>query len=723
STNQGREVTFDVAGNLYALSSNPGLLRVFSPGGTTTATTGSDGTFSLINPPPVRVAATDDQGAENPADTISFNIWREGGTEEPLTVIYTLTGTAGNGVDYQTNVLTATIPAGETNVVITITPTDDPLGEPTETVILTLASTSEYNVAAPVRATGFIVDDEPILTLTATDDFGGEEGADTITFSISRETAGATPLTVNYTLTGTASNGVDYVTNELSAIIPAGETSVSVVITPIDDAVAELTETVIANLASGVDYTIGSPRMATAYIADNELPELRITATDTNAYERFPADLLVFTITRYGNTNSSQFIIFEFGGTAQKDVDYATLHPDPVLLMDVGFVTTNYLISALNDFIYEGDETVAVTLVEIPDEYFVGTPGSGTGRIQEDDYPPENVIFSDNLNTDTSADWIFQFGANNNILDYSLEWGFDYSGFGIPQAPGSPTTTETLGLRMQVNKTNSTASGSAAINLYPKDRSFSGDYALRFDLFLNFGTASTTEHALGGINHSGQVTNRYSQSTTGTPRGNDGIWVAIAGDASNSRDWAAYTSTNAVGVAHLITNRTPASLARFFPSPPFAIAGSPGNTSTSTNKSWADVELSQVGNTIALRVNKNLIYQFQNNWGFTNGTIMIGFNDQFDSIGSPDNYAIFDNVRVVQFGIGITAIQLAGNNVQLDFSSSSGGQAGDFHIDSSATLSPPAWSEEMGAVITTTAEGFRATIPSQGTMRFYRVRQ
>jgi|GEM_PF-4758486 len=52
SPTAGRDVAWDLAGNLYAVSAGRENLRVFSPGGTTTATTGNDttgtnGTFSL----------------------------------------------------------------------------------------------------------------------------------------------------------------------------------------------------------------------------------------------------------------------------------------------------------------------------------------------------------------------------------------------------------------------------------------------------------------------------------------------------------------------------------------------------------------------------------------------------------------------------------------------------------------------------------------------------
>ncbi len=46
-----RDVAFDAAGNLYMVNNNIELLRAYSPGGRWVATTGSDGTFTVTNPP------------------------------------------------------------------------------------------------------------------------------------------------------------------------------------------------------------------------------------------------------------------------------------------------------------------------------------------------------------------------------------------------------------------------------------------------------------------------------------------------------------------------------------------------------------------------------------------------------------------------------------------------------------------------------------------------
>jgi hypothetical protein len=118
--------------------------------------------------------------------------------------------------------------------------------------------------------------------------------------------------------------------------------------------------------------------------------------------------------------------------------------------------------------------------------------------------------------------------------------------------------------------------------------------------------------------------------------------------------------------------------------------------------------------------------EFPNTYGFNSGNIMIGFNDQFDSVGSQSTYAVFDNVRVVSLSTGttitITNIQMvAGNQVQIDFTSSGGGQPGDFVLESTPTLSPIAWGTENSATIVANGGAFRATVGSSGATRFYRV--
>jgi hypothetical protein len=165
-------------------------------------------------------------------------------------------------------------------------------------------------------------------------------------------------------------------------------------------------------------------------------------------------------------------------------------------------------------------------------------------------------------------------------------------------------------------------------------------------------------------------------------------------------------------------------------SPPYAFPGSPGNNATfaagGTNFfQWADVELRQQNNVISLRVNNDLLYSFPNTSGFTSGNVMLGMNDQFDSIGNVATFAVFDNVRVIDLNpVRITSVQLPGNQVQIDFTAPCVASASELHLQSAVDpTSPSNFLDDAGATISPIPGGWRATTPQNGTVRFYRIRR
>ena len=91
-------------------------------------------------PATVRVEANDPTGAEPGDDTASFRVWRTGDTGQPLTVHYTVGGSADPGFDYQPLAGSVTIPPGARFAEITVTPLDDLEEDPGETVTVTLTA-------------------------------------------------------------------------------------------------------------------------------------------------------------------------------------------------------------------------------------------------------------------------------------------------------------------------------------------------------------------------------------------------------------------------------------------------------------------------------------------------------------------------------------------------------------------------------------------------------
>jgi hypothetical protein len=373
--------------------------------------------------------------------------------------------------------------------------------------------------------------------------------------------------------------------------------------------------------------------------------------------------------------------------------------------------------------------------------------------IRDDDVPTETVLFQDDFNTDTAANWTILFGAADpTILDYTANFGYDYGqvGFADPVIPPAPHSTDgsTLGLVMSVNKLDD-AGASAGVNAYPNGQQFTGDYAIRFDMYLmQNGSAGTTENAIFGINHSGTKTNWYTDVAGAIPNGSefDGIWASVVADASalptdaRARDYQLFSSPgvtlDSVYGPTLLTGREAPTLANVFHQPPWTSgggAGSPGNTSTTPTPSWAQVELSQSNSVVTLTINSTNILTFTNTAGVSAGNIMLGYVDAYNSIGSGGGgLVVYDNLRVVRLGEGTPATEVriltstmsrTGDTVQFNFTAGAGEPTTGFKLYSAPAVTGP-YAEDNTATITSLGgSNYRVTATSTDAMRFYQIRR
>ena len=93
--------------------------------------------FTSSNPTIVNIKATDLYASES-GNVGQLQITRTGRLNKPLTVKYSIRGTADNGKDYQTITNTVEIPRGETSAAIAIRPKRDSQRERLETVLISL---------------------------------------------------------------------------------------------------------------------------------------------------------------------------------------------------------------------------------------------------------------------------------------------------------------------------------------------------------------------------------------------------------------------------------------------------------------------------------------------------------------------------------------------------------------------------------------------------------
>jgi regulation of enolase protein 1 (concanavalin A-like superfamily) len=237
--------------------------------------------------PVVSIVATDANAAEAGLDPGTFTVSRTGPTTASLTVSLARSGTATSGTDYNAiaTPLSLVIPAGSASATVTVTPIQDASPEGPETVIETLNTDPNYAVGTPAAATVTIADDDrSTVNLVANDAIATETSGNTGQFTLTRTAPSTAALTVNFTIAGTATNTTDYATIASSITFAANETSKTINVTPVDDAVTEGDEIVILSINTNISYDIGASSFDAVTIQDNDYPPVvYITSPGGNA--------------------------------------------------------------------------------------------------------------------------------------------------------------------------------------------------------------------------------------------------------------------------------------------------------------------------------------------------------------------------------------------------------------------------------------------------------
>ena len=97
-------------------------------------------------------------------------------------------------------------------------------------------------------------------------------GPKNATFMVFRGGTTNEDLEVTYAIGGTASNGVDYLTLPGVVLVPAGDTTATITVVPVDEGPPEINKTVVLRLTPGTNYAVGRPAAAAATIWDSQWP-------------------------------------------------------------------------------------------------------------------------------------------------------------------------------------------------------------------------------------------------------------------------------------------------------------------------------------------------------------------------------------------------------------------------------------------------------------------
>ena len=170
---------------------------------------------------------------------------------------------------------------------LTLEVTDDGGASNTDTVVVTVSPANQ-------------------VTVTASTPQATEAGPVAGVFTVTRSGDTSVPLTVQYTVAGTALAGADYVSLPGTVTIEAGSSTATVSVNPIDDIVYESNESVILTLVANAAYTLASPSTGTVTVVSNDLPpDLVVSAVSAPATTGADLDLVVSHTTRNQGTGPS----------------------------------------------------------------------------------------------------------------------------------------------------------------------------------------------------------------------------------------------------------------------------------------------------------------------------------------------------------------------------------------------------------------------------------
>lgn len=365
-------------------------------GGGTATVTATLGTLSAssaitIQPPEqgttVTIAATTPETTEGQADAPAIlTVNRTGDVTAPLTVAYTVSGTATSGSDYTALSGVVTVPAGAHTATIGVVALSDTVAEADETVVVTLGAGAGYAIGSPDTATAIIHSPVRPAVAFAAATSAAREDAGNVQIQVKLNRSTTVETRIGYAVTGgTATAGIDFTAVAGELIFPAGSTTQAIAIPAVNDAISDPSETIVLTLAGPIGLDLGSPLAHTLTLLDTQPTRLRVDAvTDTVAENdaggsafRFsrtgePSADLTFTLYWYGTAvagthfieNRPTSITIPAGQSAVDvaivPIDNATIGDDVHLYPYILSVPTGTPVDQLYDYLYILDDEVPV---------------------------------------------------------------------------------------------------------------------------------------------------------------------------------------------------------------------------------------------------------------------------------------------------------------------------------------------------------------------------
>ncbi len=330
----------------------------------------------------------------SPAE-LTVNLSNVSSQEITVDYVATVNGTAEDGVDFsfQEQIQTMIFSAGDTSKDILIDITDDDIGEPNETIEVTLQNPNNADLGTITTHTYTIVDNDSVPEVSFDSaNSSGDESSTTVNIPVSLRnnledlTTSGNTIEVTYFIGGTATSDGDFTdSNSGTLTFDPGDSTKNIELTVIDDGTVEDDETIVvtllappANLAQ-----LGDSIVHTYTIENNDVPTVAFDATSSSGVESVGAVQIPVSLSEsfQGQAQVNYTVV---GGTATGSGTDFTL-ANGTLTFSPGTTTQNIILTVVDDSTEELDETIIIALSG-PVKATLGTNTVHTFTIEDDDF-------------------------------------------------------------------------------------------------------------------------------------------------------------------------------------------------------------------------------------------------------------------------------------------------------------------------------------------------
>ena len=313
------------------------------------------------------------------------------------TVVITSSFGSATVTDFNVVNTTVIIPAGQLSVTFPITIIDDTTNEPIETYSINGNVTSGNTTNTNPSATGTILDNDLLPTVTISNQTIIEGNTGTFTVSLSNPSSTDTVVAIS-TLNGSANGITDYFPVTASVTILAGQLSTTISVVTREDTTYEIEETFNVNGTVTSGNTTNSNPSGIGTITDNDLLP-SFTISSANASEGNPINLVI----TLSNPSYLPTVIAltTVPVTATTGVDYLPI--TTTITIPAGQTVFTQEITTLEDAVFELDE--AFTLNGTTTSGTTNATALGTGIITNDDLLPTISISDETVTEGVTMDF------------------------------------------------------------------------------------------------------------------------------------------------------------------------------------------------------------------------------------------------------------------------------------------------------------------------------